>query len=1144
MVLKELNQILDSNIFALLIYSSKAKMVSCNEIFIKLTDYVAKDILGKPISSLFEGEEKEILLTNSQRRLKGEKFHYEYKQLYIKTKNGSLKPIFAFTNTIEYQGTFAGLIMIIDKTEEESNEMLYKSLLEINKLILTSKNKDTLFMATCDVLVKKAGFSLATIGHINHNTKLYEVDFISAKRQIFSDTFKNLTISVDTSLQEGKGSVSIAYNTKEVAFISNVLNDSRMKAWRKYQKQLMVHSVCSIPISVGNKVEYILVVYSVVSDFFTPKHLNLLEDMQFELSFALQNIQNVKDMTLLIKAINKTHEWAVITDKSGRVLYANKAVSEISGYSKKELIGNNPRVFKSGYHDANFYKNLWETINKGKEFSCRFVNKTKNGSIFYLESIIIPIMHNGKIYRFIDLSRDVTKEVIFSKRLECQSNLYSTLYHLTNLSIKISDKSEYLTQLSHILSKYTNIDIALIIELKDGKLKLKTQHIKNKKHASLPSKIENIFEELYLHNVNINTIPVFKTLEKGNIYMQNDILRESCQPFKELALQYSMGSCCAIPIKQSSKVTMAFVLISNQKNLFDNKLYDLLKTIYKQIEFILNKIEEDKFHKITLKALDTGFEFVVIVDKHFNIVYVNKTVLRLSSYNKEELIGQHHSIFSSKKHTKEFSKKFYKTLESGEIFSGIMTYKIKNGKLLDFITIIVPHKINNSIEYYIGVGKKLTKKESLLKEMDNLLHRDRLTGLLNSNAFIERLRSYLSKETEQNPMAIAIINPISFKNINEAFGFEVGDKILKQIAERLQDNIYEYDVIAKLESDRFGLILKDLAREEDSIVVLSKIISEITKPYEIDDNTIMLYFNIGLSLYPKDSLEVNGLINKAQIALADAKSKGENQIGFFRKDFEDKAYRLIQLKVNLELAIKNWEFVPYYQPYVNRDGKISGAESLIRWRKEGKIVLPLEFITYLEQSNLIIDIENRFLEDVLECIKKIQTNNIKPIPVSVNLSEKSLKQKDMFDNVIYKIRRYGVAPKYVKFEIIERSFLENFNYLKSLMKKFKENGIEFSVDDFGTGYSSLSYLVKLPADYIKIDISFVKTIHLKQTKSVVNSIIFMAKELNMQTIAEGVETVEQFETLKNMGCDYFQGYFFYKPMSPERFYALLEGMPK
>ncbi|MEM3846353.1 MAG: GGDEF and EAL domain-containing protein, partial [Candidatus Parvarchaeota archaeon] len=362
---------------------------------------------------------------------------------------------------------------------------------------------------------------------------------------------------------------------------------------------------------------------------------------------------------------------------------------------------------------------------------------------------------------------------------------------------------------------------------------------------------------------------------------------------------------------------------------------------------------------------------------------------------------------------------------------------------------------------------------------------------------------------------------------NEAFGFGTGNSLLIEIANRLKGSLRSYDKVAKLESDRFGILIKDLKAHEDILVVASKILLDLTKPYNIKNQKISVSFNIGLSLFPKDASSAEELLNKAQTALSDARRKGENQIGFFRKDLEEEALKILQIKADLELAILNKEFIPYYQPYVDSNRRIVGAEALMRWNKDGKIIMPGEFIEQLEQTNLIVDAEDQLIETVLFDLKAFGN---KAVPISINLSAKSLNQRRLSDQLLSNIFYYNIPKHLLKIEILERSLLNNFDYISSLIRELKVHNVYFSLDDFGTGFSSLSYLSKLDVEMLKIDISFIRDLQNQKTKSIVGSIIYLAHSLGIKTTAEGVETTEQFETLKAMGCDYFQGYLFYKPM--------------
>jgi len=571
---------------------------------------------------------------------------------------------------------------------------------------------------------------------------------------------------------------------------------------------------------------------------------------------------------------------------------------------------------------------------------------------------------------------------------------------------------------------------------------------------------------------------------------------------------------------------------------FSEEHMHLLEEISLDLSFALEKIEKDHFSNLIATAINNSFDFVIVTDDKFNIVYANDRALEISGYTKDELIGKHHSIFSSHTHTKEFAKEFYNTLTSGKAYSGVMKYKTKDGSLKDFIVNILPYTKEGKITNYIATGKEVKDQDKLLEELEKALTYDSLTKLLNLNGFRGSIERFIQRASYEKQLgALFIINPIGFGSINEAYGFDTGNKVLVLIASRLRSFFRAYDVIAKLESDRFGVLAKDFRAEEDILILAHNLMLELSKPYVVSEDKIQLSFNIGISFFPKDATTSQELFDKAYIALSDAKQKGENQIGFFNKDIKEQTIQKLHVQSELALAVLSKSFVAFYQPYVDRQKNISGAEALMRLIRNGQIVPPIEFIETLEKSPYITDAEDIILNQVLDDIERYKPK----VPISINLSLKSLLKRNLVQYISSQLH-YRNLPysNILNIEIIERSLIESFNYIKNLIEEFKGLNIHFSLDDFGTGYSSLSYLSKLKVEFLKIDISFVRKLDDPETKKIVKAIITISKELNIKTIAEGVETQKQFEELLLLGCDYFQGFLFYKPMKKEEFFELVK----
>ena len=1131
----------DSSIFGMYIYQEGGRFVFANKTFCNMIGYSLEELLnGLKLPDILTGPQKSEALKNIDRRLSGETFSYEYKEICYTTKDGSLKHTLNFAYTISYNDKPAGLVMAFDITQQKVFETLYRSISDVNQLIIRSENEEELLSKICDILFNNIDFHLVVLGYIDETTKLFKPKFIKGE-EWHAKEFKNVVVSVDESVPEGRGTTGRAYRTKQIAVSDDVYKDKGMSAWREAQKKYGIHSICSIPIFKRGKIAYIIIIYSRIAGIFSKKYLPLIKELQMDISFALDKIEKNKELKMFNDALSLSMNWMVATDKHGNIIKASKAVTEISGYEINELLGKNPRIFKSGYHSSEFYKNLWDTISSGKPFRTTFTNKRKDGSLFYLDSVIVPIVVQGKIERYLDIARDITQQIELNQKIEKVSNLYKMLYSINQMILNMNSEEAIINKLPQLIVNNFGFKLAFVVKKgKDGNLNIETYYANDSTYKQYVDFLKNNRKI----TPTIGLTPFFKSIKNGRVYLENNILSNGkLSPFHEKVKMHNINSCFSMPIIKNGKAVAAVVGVSDRIGFFDKNIYRLIEQIKMDISSYLDRLESEQWYDILTNAMNSGFDFVVITDENFNIMYVNDNTIRFSGYSKEELIGRHHSILSSKKHTKEFAKNFYNTLLSGRTYTGVITYKAKDSRLIKALMNITPYKSKDKKTYYIATGRDISESFELQKTIEENLNKDSLTGLGTRAAFIADLEKFIKRGEYENLLgAIVVLNPVRFSAINHAYGFETGNKLLTQIAKRLTAYFREYDVIAKLESDKFGIIMKDLKREEDIYIILYKLIDHLSKPYTVGDKIISPSFNAGISIYPKDARDPKTLMDKAEIALLDAKQKEEN-LGFYKEDLKEKAQKRMNLRNAMIKALNNNEFILYYQPYFNaKTHKIEGAEALLRWKKDGKIIPPMEFIPYLEETGMISMVEDWIVKEVSSKQKRWEEKGIKPVPISINISPTSFSRENFIENFLSNIKATDADPKLINIEIIERLFIENIENSKYILNMIKQHGFHISIDDFGTGYSSLSYLTSFPIDYIKIDISFVrKMMKDSNTKAIVKTIISLSKDINMKTIAEGVETKEQLELLKTLGCDYIQGYLLSKPLPEDEFERMLVG---
>lgn len=433
----------------------------------------------------------------------------------------------------------------------------------------------------------------------------------------------------------------------------------------------------------------------------------------------------------------------------------------------------------------------------------------------------------------------------------------------------------------------------------------------------------------------------------------------------------------------------------------------------------------------------------------------------------------------------------------------------------------------------------ITDRKKAEEESIYLAYHDNLTGLPNRLQFTEKLNSFVELEQE---IAVLFIDLDKFKMVNDTRGHTVGDKLLQQIAKRLNSCVSRGDIVFRIGGDEFTVILLGRTKFEVSRIV-ERILEEIRKPIFIDQHELYLRSSIGISFYPSDGENIESLIKNSDIAMYNSKVLGGNNYKFFTNSMNSSFEERVNLEENLHNALENNELVMYYQPQIDpKTGCMYGAEALIRWiHPEWGIVPPDRFIPIAEETGLIIPIGEWVLRTA--CKQAVQWNDTygRPFHIAVNLSVKQFVNNDIVDTVQRVLEETGLDPNILELELTESVFLENTESMIAIMNKLKKLGVRISIDDFGTGYSSLSYLKDLPIDSIKIDQSFIRNLSKnKKTNSIISTIISLAQKLDLKSVAEGVETLEQYNYFKEEGCDLAQGYYFSRPVPVDQIANLLD----
>ena len=427
---------------------------------------------------------------------------------------------------------------------------------------------------------------------------------------------------------------------------------------------------------------------------------------------------------------------------------------------------------------------------------------------------------------------------------------------------------------------------------------------------------------------------------------------------------------------------------------------------------------------------------------------------------------------------------------------------------------------------------RLEKRNRLLE----LAYIDPITGLGNYNAYLERTKEKLEINSKKT---IIMLDIDKFKTFNKKYGHMKGNELLKRVGEEIKHAIRKTDIVCRLANDVFGIFLLGEVDVENVTERLNNKISRIN----IGDIWYNLRISMGVYICEKDERDVQSIIDKAIMAHDSVKGKYHVSYGVFTEEFEQKMIRESEIENMMEEAIKNKEFEVYYQPQIStKTEKIEGAEALVRWKKDENRISPSEFIPIFEKNYFIIKLDEYVYERVCENIQELK-KEFKEIPkISVNISKESLIDSKFLEKYEKIMKKYDIMPEEIELEITERTTVNNDIDIQKILNEVKQKGFSIAIDDFGTGYSSLNMLEIMPIDTLKIDKSFIDRIDISEEKTnFIEIIMFITKKLNLKTVAEGVETIEQVKYLKRWNCDLVQGYVYQKPLKFEELKKYIKG---
>ncbi len=868
------------------------------------------------------------------------------------------------------------------------------------------------------------------------------------------------------------------------------------------------------------------------------------------MNYQQEALSQNKNITNLLSEIVGASEDAIISKTlDGNVTSWNKGAENIFGFTANEMIGNSiERLFPADKLSEEVA--LMHFIRHDQPvMHFETARLKKNGEKIDVSISVSPLKDaTGTIIGASKIARDITNRKKNERRIQLLGNLYKGISTINQAIVRLSPETELLPMICSCAVEYGEMSTAFVVKISEDKQAFEvaaqfgygsaeSAAIQDALRDDTPDReglIATCFNEirpLIVHDVRNDTV---------------------ASDWRSAAEKLNWHSAAVFPILKNDSAFAVLAVCSTEPEVFDQEITFNLFQMARDVTFALNNLQREanraaaeKGLKLAASVFESSNEGIMILDASNIVVAVNPAFSKITGFPESEILGFPPRYITSNAHDKEQYETAWGQVAKIGYWQGEIWNQRKNGEIYSrWQTINTVFNTDGDVQQRIVMFTDNTEKNEAAHKVWLQANFDNLTNLPNRQMFYDRLEQELKKAPySDTSFALLLLDIDRFKEVNDTLGHDKGDELLKEIGRRLTTCVRSYDTVARLGGDEFTIIMSGLKDENVVEIISQEILDALKSDLYLDEMVLNITASIGISVYPRDGSTVDALMKKADQAMYAAKEAGKNNFAFFTQSMHQSLFLRMQTANDLKSALPNSELWVAYQPIVElASGHIYKAEALVRWAHPTRKISPAEFIPIAESTGMINEIGEFVFKESLKQVRLWQQTLDPKFQISINKSPLQFRSKGHGSNHWDQLlAQYGLSGNSVAVEITEGLLLDSNPDVINILDNFRHSGMQISIDDFGTGYSALSYLKKFQVDFLKIDKSFVDNICTTPADlALCEAIIMMSHKLNIKVIAEGVETLEQMQCLKAIGCDYGQGYYWSKPLPADEFEAFLQ----